>query len=106
MNKYLLIWLMVGFFSGIYLSYTWGLFSKALEKLEPHRVYMGEDVRKTVSFWSNLLYMAIGGYVYSYTNSWIILVGVFIMLHILDFGFWLFDEKIMNTNPMKNRGGL
>ena len=88
----------------IYTAYKTGLISWFVEKADPHRYYMGEKVKRTMVFWTELIYLFIGAFVFSKTGSWLALLVTHAVLHLMDFGFWLFDKNVMKTNPLERKG--
>jgi hypothetical protein len=79
--------------------YTNPVKRKFLSLIEPHREYMGEKTYRTKVFWSTVIYTLLGVTVFSYYNSYLSVVIFLVVMHILDFIFYLISEKYFKIEP-------
>lgn len=73
--------------------------------LDPHREYVGEKVYRTTVFWTEMVIALLSALVYSWSNSFLVVVLTVIVFHIADFLFWYLDQNYINTNPMAGKIG-
>lgn len=74
-------------------------------KLEPHREYVGEEVYRTKVFWSQMFSSLVGAFVFQQTESFYMVILSVVIMHIVDFGFYLIQENLFNFNPMEGSVG-
>lgn len=91
-------------FSLMLIAYKLNLDKKLGNFLEPHRLMMGEKVQRTTVFWTELVSFVAGAYVYSRYGSYLNVILVFGVFHIVDYIIWYLDEKHVNLNILERRG--
>lgn len=77
---------------------------KALQIVDPHRVYVGEKVYRTSVFWTIVLYSILSPHAFS-AYGWPGVAALVIGGHLLDFVFWYVEENVFNFNPMNGSVG-